>query len=100
MTLFPLAALVVLERVQLKTVAWFGIAMLTTSIEPSLWFRWLHQQELWHLIYESNAEWQVPAWQLSSFIAVEFLMLTSYVILGRQLWQQLGTQHEAITDPS
>lgn len=65
------------------TAAVFAVFMITTSLEPSLWFRWLTYREL------IEAKSLVPAWQLSIFLVVEVLMLLSYAFLCWSIWRLL-----------
>lgn len=90
MTLFPLAALVVLERARLSTVVWYAITMLTTSVEPSLWFRWLHQAELSQIITGKIMK-PVSVPLVIVFVAIEVLMLTAYVVLAQRLWLRMSS---------
>jgi hypothetical protein len=68
-------------------VAVFVTLMVTTSLEPSLWFRWLRNREL------VDAMTWVPPWEMSIFLVVEVLMLLCYVYLVRQIWLLLKAEH-------
>lgn len=85
--LFPLAALTALEADRVKTLFWFSAVMFTTSIEPSLWFRLIHQREL-------NQMWSSPAptsgWQLASFVLLEVFMLAGYIFLALRLYSAMS----------
>jgi len=92
LTMFPLAMLLVLERARLSTVLGFVVVMVTTCLEPSLWFRWLHQKELSAVVYQRLTGWTPATADVVMFVAVEVLMLGGYLLLGWRLWQWMSPQ--------
>ena len=99
LTMFPLAMLVVLERARLSTVLGFVVVMVTTCLEPSLWFRWLHQKELSAVVYHRLTGWAPATADVVMFIAVEVLMLGGYLLLGWRLWQWMSPAAPVLSNP-
>lgn len=90
LTMFPLAMLLVLERARWSTVLGFVTVMVTTCLEPSLWFRWLHQKELAAVVHGRLTGWTPATTDVVMFVAVEVLMLGGYMLLGWRLWQWMS----------